>query len=339
MDPTLQQPTADDDKSQRNFDFMAEIRAIQASRRESEASIQASLQASIQASMRESEERILKILRESEEQILTTFKELIDKHALKIKLLAEAKKRKADRVEKRKLAKSEQCSRRQQRLLKERQAESDARACIECECEAEAMIANVDDDAPEELQQGSDASMATLPSDINETEEDACITFDFMPFTSILQLTEPSSDIIGNFHCVLELQRLESFECVFKTLSSLSLFVDDERESADAVQCRPAGATIKTPFNAKAFAVVSSSTVWDPGGLPSCCCSTGSDVERANVTEESETPALSCLPRQQAFRLHIRLRSGLEGRFQRGKEVRHTVSYFDHCRAITSCIE
>ena len=189
MDPTLQQPTADDDESQRNFDFMAEIRAL------------------IQASGRESEEEsIIASMRESEERFLTTFNELIDKYELKIKLLAEAK-REAERVaaikhalqakqqaeesrakeqksverrsafehtreqiekesaewQRRKLAESEQGSYVfwQQRLRKERQAESNARACIEGDFKADSTTASADDvtksfqDAPEELQQGS----------------------------------------------------------------------------------------------------------------------------------------------------------------------------------------
>ena len=174
----------------------------------------------------------------------------------------------------------------------------------------------------------ADASKAAPPSVIDETEEDALITSDYAFFTSMLQLiTDPSSDISDNFsQRVLEFQCIEFFECISQSLSTFSFFVDHEQEPIDVVQCRPAVAMVKVLYSDKAFAVVSSSTVWDPGGFPSRCRSTSSDVERANDQEESETPALSCLPRQRVFAYSGR---GADWRadFREAREVRHTVSY------------
>ena len=120
-----------------------------------------------------------------------------------------------------------------------------------------------------------DASKATPPSYIDETIGDAHITSDYACFTSVQLITDPSTDIFGNFsRCVLDFQRLESFECIPLTLCTFSFFVDHEQESVEAVQCRSAVAMVKILYDGKAFAVVSSSTVWDPGGFPTRCRNT-----------------------------------------------------------------
>ena len=137
---------------------------------------------------------------------------------------------------------------------------------------------------------------------------------------SIPLFTDLFSDISDNFaQRVLELQRIEFFECISQTLCTFSFFVDHEQEPIDVVQCRPAVAMLKVLCSDKAFTVVSSSTVWDPGGFPSRCRSTRSNVEWTSNPEESETPALSSSPRQRASATPAGRGARWEGRFQKGK--------------------
>ena len=127
---------------------------------------------------------------------------------------------------------------------------------------------------------------AAISADIDETESCIIIKSEDVCFTSMLQF---SGDFLSSddLQCVMELfQSSQDLECVFKTFSS-SHFPSEEKELADAVQSCLAEAPLGVFSSGKEFDVVSSSTVWDPGGnsLP-CCGSAGKSNERVTQTGE-----------------------------------------------------
>ena len=135
---------------------------------------------------------------------------------------------------------------------------------------------------------------AAISAHIDETDSCIIIRSEDVCFPSMRQF---SGDFLGGeyLHCVMELfQGLQDLECVFKTFSS-SHFPSEENELADAVQSCLAEAPLGVFSSGKEFDVVSSSTVWDPGGDSlQCCGSAGKSDERASDTDgREEKPALS----------------------------------------------
>jgi hypothetical protein len=282
-----------------------------------------------------------------------------EKHAVERELLAEVK-REAERVAaiehalqtkqqaEESRAKEQESAEWQQRLRKERQAESNARACIEGDFEADATTASADDvtksfqDAPVELQQvsasnhitdstvvvGSGLSTAGNFSDPilvenptttrnNAAEQDESktaltknsaktepliVSSESALFVIAQSLPEVSNNI-GVHQCYVVVK----FAFPISFLAQASA---DTRKWADAVQsCLTAPAILVDHPNAKVFTVVSSSTVWDPGGTSPCCAATKDETtNRANDRQEKDTrdwrSATSSvwlfLPRQQA---------------------------------------
>jgi hypothetical protein len=103
-----------------------------------------------------------------------------------------------------------------------------------------------------------------------------------------------------------KLAEYEQGSYVFKFAFPISFLAQasaDTRKWADAVQsCLTAPAILVDHPNAKVFTVVSSSTVWDPGGTSPCCAATKDETtNRANDRQEKDTSSVWLfLPRQQA---------------------------------------